>query len=219
MPPAVKKYSIKEVDVLITSINSLSGETEEAICKALGYNEGYIAQLRSREKADELPQVSPKFYNILSDYRDKALQKVNKMQGDWRQGNHNGTLSGSITIHDYRSEIEKKIAEIEARRLEAVARAEEIKEMYLDTKEEKRELLRIISENLTALLANSNKHLAYLEKILLVDRVDHETTMDSLDRLEHQPVGSNSKRAGTREVAASKNLRKKDKNNLGGVNR
>lgn len=77
MAQPVKKYSIKEVDVLITSINSLSGETEEAICKALGYNEGYISQLRSREKAEEEPQVSPKFYKTLSEYHKRTLQNAN----------------------------------------------------------------------------------------------------------------------------------------------
>jgi transcriptional regulator with XRE-family HTH domain len=127
--------------------------------------------------------------------------------------NHDGTpLSGSITVNDYKAEIEKRIAEIEARRRDAEA-------MYEDAKEDKKRLLNIIDANLTQLLTNSNKHLAYLEKILLVDRADHETIMDSQDRIEHQPVGSNARRAGMREVEAEKHLRKKGKKSQDGVSK
>lgn len=68
-PVVVKKYSIEDVDSLIESIKTSRPElTEEAICLELGRNEGYIAQLRSREKRDNTPQVSPKFIASLSQY-------------------------------------------------------------------------------------------------------------------------------------------------------
>jgi hypothetical protein len=41
--------------------------------------------------------------------------------------------------------------------------------------------------------------------------------MDSLDRIEHQPVGTNAKAAGKREVDAQARLRKKDKKSQDGA--
>lgn len=150
----------------------------------------------------------------IREYMSGKVETPPKKENGKLETEQNGTttLTGHMTIQDH-------IAIIEARRLEAVARAEEIKAMYNAVQQEKGVLYDIIKENLTQLMANSNKHLAYLEKILLVDRADHETTMDSLDRIEHQPVGSNAKRAGIRELDASKNLRKKGRKNLGGVNK
>lgn len=76
-PVVGRKYSIKEVDSLIESIKERMPElTEEAICAKLGRNEGYISQLRSREKATQEPQVSPKFMALLKQY-NATLQNAN----------------------------------------------------------------------------------------------------------------------------------------------
>src|SRR5689334_14253678 len=52
--------------------------TEEAICIELQRNEGYISQLRSREKAEGKPQVSPKFMQALAEYNAR-LQNANNI--------------------------------------------------------------------------------------------------------------------------------------------
>jgi hypothetical protein len=68
----VEKYLMKDIDPLIYSILDANKRlTEEGICQELKYNEGYISQLRSREKATGEPQVSLKFLNQL-----KTLQKA-----------------------------------------------------------------------------------------------------------------------------------------------
>lgn len=54
------------MDSLIESITEVDPSlTEEAIAVALKRTPGYISQLRSREKATGLPQVSPKFVDSL----------------------------------------------------------------------------------------------------------------------------------------------------------
>lgn len=74
----VRKYLTKEIEPLIKLIDERAGLTEEAICEGLGYNRGYISQLRSREKAGEGPQVSQKFFNLLNNYANgDLLQNAN----------------------------------------------------------------------------------------------------------------------------------------------
>jgi beta-lactam-binding protein with PASTA domain len=48
----VRDYSIEELDALINRIkqSGINGVTDESISKKAGYNEGYIAQTRSRGK-------------------------------------------------------------------------------------------------------------------------------------------------------------------------
>lgn len=191
--------------------------TQDDVAKKLGisqrayafYEDETNGRLPKRKRMEDLGKVLDIPIKTLLKLYSEGVEE-NPSTEEVPKQNGATVLTGSMTIQDH-------IAIIEARRLEAVARAEEIKAMYNAVQQEKGVLYDIIKENLTQLMANSNKHLAYLEKILLVDRADHETTMDSLDRIEHQPVGSNAKRAGKREFDASKNLRKKDKRSQGGV--
>lgn len=61
--------SKKEFEILLKSVISLNeGLTQEAVSLALGYNEGYISQMLSREK------VSEKFVNAM---KLKYLQNAN----------------------------------------------------------------------------------------------------------------------------------------------
>jgi hypothetical protein len=170
-----------------------------AISKATGYSKGNVSEWINKVKEPSENFIN-KFYAV---FYENSIGNSGAAQS-------NGTLTGSITVDDYKSEIEKRIAEIEARRRDAEA-------MYQDAKEEKKRLLNIIDANLTQLQINSKSTIAYLEKILLVDRADHETQMDSLDRIEHQPVGSNAKRAGKRELDEEARRRKRDKKNPSGV--
>lgn len=155
---------------------------------------------------------------VLTDSMVNSISSVYKVNRDWllygtgEKYGQNGTatetnghpLPGSITIQDYKESVEQRIAEIEARRRDAEA-------MYQDVKQEKGILYDLIKENLTQLLANSNETLKRLEKVLLFDRADHETIMNSQDRAEHLPRGTSTKAAGNLAVQKAKNLRKKGK--------
>jgi hypothetical protein len=196
MPSVVKKYSIKDVDVLITSINSLSGETEEAICKALGYNEGYIAQLRSREKSDEVPRVSPKFYNILSDYRDKAQQKANKMQGAPAE---TGATPDLPTLLSQLMQKQNQLMEMQNKILA----------------EQKEDLIDKVKE----IHVNSKSTIAYLQTILRVNRADDAVIMDNQDVQAGREVGSSAMQAGNLEIAAAQDQVKKDKKQKHGAHK
>lgn len=73
----IKKYSINDVDYLIESIKQADpGMTEERISQELGYNKGYITQMRSREDKEKKPKVSPKFYNQIKGFAE-TLQNAN----------------------------------------------------------------------------------------------------------------------------------------------
>lgn len=70
----VEKYLMKDVDPLINSILEADKRlTEEKICLELKYNEGYISQLRSREKTSGKPQVSLKFLNQLKTLHNATI--------------------------------------------------------------------------------------------------------------------------------------------------
>lgn len=87
----VEKYLMKDVDPLIESILKADKRlTEEKICLELKYNEGYISQLRSREKTSGKPQVSLKFLNQL-----KALHNATPGKQD---GASEGTLTEALAI-------------------------------------------------------------------------------------------------------------------------
>jgi hypothetical protein len=59
MKQKIGDSSINELETLLNSIMRDNKITEEAICKTVGYNEGYISQCRSRGK------VPAKFLNSL----------------------------------------------------------------------------------------------------------------------------------------------------------
>jgi hypothetical protein len=70
----VEKYLMKDIDPLITSILEADKKlTEELICAKLGYNDGYIAQCRSREKNSGEPQVTLKFKNQLKTLQNATI--------------------------------------------------------------------------------------------------------------------------------------------------
>jgi hypothetical protein len=137
-------------------------------------------------------------------------------------GNHNGATVAVIT--EGKTEItylERLLEKEEARRIEAqrdkdklltsnelLARALEklgtIYEKIADSTSKTK-------ESVTKILANSNEALDRLEKILVVDRSDHKVTLGSLDRLEHQPEGSNQKESNRIQLETEKRLRKQNK--------
>jgi len=125
----VEKFSIEDIEPLIMSIiDRYSNATEQWICTSLGYNEGYISQMRSREKKLKEPQVPLKFYNQLKNFR---LQNAN---------------SNSLTERD------ALVKEKEARRQDAERWAQISREDKEKAEREKDRLLTIIEKNLTRLL-------------------------------------------------------------------
>lgn len=130
----VEKYSIEDIDPLILSIlTKYENATEQWICASLGYNEGYISQMRSREKKHQEPQVPVKFYNQLKNFRL-----------------HNATSQDSQGR-------DALIQEKEARRQDAERWAQISREDKEKAEKEKDRLLTIIENNLTKLLEVSLK--------------------------------------------------------------
>lgn len=66
-----EEYSIDDLDNLIESIKKRTFLNEEQIATNLGYNEGYISQVRSRGK------VSGKFIRALKRAHPETLQNAN----------------------------------------------------------------------------------------------------------------------------------------------
>jgi hypothetical protein len=91
----VEKYLMKDVDPLINSILEADKRlTEEKICLELEYNEGYISQLRSREKTTGEPQVSMKFFNQLKTLHNATIHPARKQEGT----SEGGSLSEALEI-------------------------------------------------------------------------------------------------------------------------
>jgi hypothetical protein len=148
----VEKYSIEDIEPLIKDIIALyKGATEQWICKTLDYNEGYISQMRSREKREKLPQVPIKFYNQLKNFglhyatssKNESLGEskfeepfIEYVENKKRSADY---LAGRLDGKD------DEIKQIEARRRDMELRAEK-------AEKEKDRLLNIIEKNLTELL-------------------------------------------------------------------
>lgn len=91
----VEKYLMKDVDPLIDSILEADKRlTEEKICLKLKYNEGYISQLRSREKTTGKPQVSLKFLNQLKTLHNATVNPLAKPE----EAKEGGSLSEALAI-------------------------------------------------------------------------------------------------------------------------
>lgn len=176
-----EKYSIVEVEPLIKSILKVYPDlTEEGICLALGYNGGYISQLRSREKTTGEPQVSQKFYNQLQSF---SLQKANFKLLEFKP-----TLADNLSEYEVKEKLstgkEEYIKALLEEKDKAIKKAEEsalkMEAHYEDAKTDKEKLftqlsklqasfdetLKQISENLkeTAINLTQNRDLLALLK-------------------------------------------------------
>ncbi len=68
------------MDSLIESIiEANSGQNETKIALSLGYNAGYFAQLRSREKRGNGPQVSAKLMERIKQYKESLQNAKTKL--------------------------------------------------------------------------------------------------------------------------------------------
>lgn len=105
-----------------------------------------------------------------------------------------------VEAKDLTASYERIIEEKEARRLE--------------TKEWADRLLKIIENNLTALLTNSNTTLDRLSLVETIIRSDDTVIMNNQDRQSGNEVGTSAKEAGSRQIAADK-MRKGKGNQAG----
>jgi hypothetical protein len=103
-----EKFLMKDVQPLIDSILESDKQlTEELICTALGYNTGYIAQCRSREKTTKKPQVTQKFLNQLN-----TLQFAKKPnQTDSQPKNSLDPLSEALSVIKEQNEWLRKLVD------------------------------------------------------------------------------------------------------------
>jgi len=144
-PENVEKYSISDIEPLINAIiKKNAGATEQWICTTLKYNEGYISQMRSREKKHNEPQVPVKFYNQLKNFR---LQNATNDPGSDHEIKSKNSIEYMAGRLDGKEEV---IKQIEARRRDTELRAEK-------AEKESDRLLTIIEKNLTKLLEVSLK--------------------------------------------------------------
>ena len=197
-----EKVSIQEVEPLIKSILLNNDDlTEEGVCKALGYNEGYISQLRSRENKTGKPQVSQKFLNQLKSF---ALQNaryntsfqsgnvISEPQVEYNRMGISGTTNTGKGVFVKALELTASYERIiqEKERLIKLMETQAAK-----TEKEKDRLYSIIEQNLTALLKISDRIETNLQEakddldaIELSQRAEHSVMLDSLERhLEKKP--------------------------------
>jgi hypothetical protein len=139
---SVEKYSIDDIEPLILSIlDKYENATEQWICTTLKYNEGYISQMRSREKRYNKPQVPVKFYNQLKNFGLHNATSTKPAQGD------------------------PLLREKEARRQDAERWAQLAREDKEKAEKEKDRLLTIIETNLSKLLEVSLKLSSNLNEV------------------------------------------------------
>lgn len=112
-----------------------------------------------------------------------------------------------VEAKDLAASYERIIEEKEARRLEAREWAER-------AEKEKDRLLKIIENNLTALLTNSNTTLDRLSLVETIIRSDDTVIMNNQDLQIGNEIGTSAKAAGSRQLAADK-MRKGKGNQVG----
>ena len=136
-PGTAENISIEQIEPLLKSILKSQGLTEKQLCIELGYNRGYISQLRSREKTLGEPQISPKFHEKLKSY---SLQNAKNTTPEFEPniaddpvGNKNeGAFSkGMDAFNALLAEKDRAIKKAEERALKAEERALKAEEFAL----------------------------------------------------------------------------------------
>jgi hypothetical protein len=174
-PGTAEKISIEKIEPLLKSILDSQGLTEEQLCIKLEYNEGYISQLRSREKKFGKPQISPKFYKKLQLY---SLQNASDVTSEFGPNiaddpvaykNESAFSKGKDAFNALLAEKEKA----EERALKAEKLTKKMESHYNDAIKDKSKLFDIFSNSLkeisgilsdvTANLNQINQHLAQLK--------------------------------------------------------
>lgn len=165
-------------------------ESRQDVVDKLGISKGSFSEYyNGKEKASK-------------NFRTKFEEAFNIKLKDFEQdaSHHNYTLDGAGAIYTLKDYIELL--------REYKDKANSDKDRILTALEK----VASVTESINTIKSNSNETLKRLEKVLLFDRADHETIMNSQDRAEHLPPGTSKKAAGSLAVAKAKRLQKRDKN-------
>jgi len=162
-PGTAENISIEQIEPLLKSILKGQGLTERQLCIKLGYNRGYISQLRSREKKTGKPQISPKFHEKLKSY---SLQNAKKTSSEFEPniaddpvGNKNeGAFSkGMDAFNALLAEKDRAIKKAEERALKAEERALKAEEFASKLIDIISNSSKEMSRNLSDVAANLNQ--------------------------------------------------------------
>jgi hypothetical protein len=213
-----EKYLMADVEPLIDSILKANYNlTEELICLNLGYNGGYISQLRSREKATGEPQVSQKFFNQLKNFGlqnanynldESPLNLVKEPDVEYGVKGKSSTGKDAI-INALLEEKDRAIKKAEESALKAEEVARKMELHYEDAKADKDKLfkaldklqttfdetLRQISENIKDAAINLKSNHDHLLAISRTVRANDAEILEGLDHLEGNTAGTRQKRS------------------------
>jgi transcriptional regulator with XRE-family HTH domain len=182
----IKRSTYQYWETSTPSINKV-----KAVAKALGFDENYFF-VTTEEPAKE------------EQGNDEYLVNQNNTNNEKHGAHVPGVILNGQAIlveaKELTASYERILEEKEARRIEAKERAER-------AEKETDKLLAIIEKNLTALLTNSNATLDRLSLVETIIRSDDTVILNNQDLQNGKKVGTSSKEAGNRQLAADK-LRK-----------
>lgn len=197
----------------IKLIRELSGLTQAQFAKLIKTN---LSNLKTYENTNVKPKAFVTF-NVsliagvpIEDMENKKLKAGDiKIDRKWLDDLERvEKVEKSIAAGEFERtgvSYERLIEQIEARRLEA-------KEWAERAEAEKKELLSIIKDNLTALLSNSAEVKGNMADAIIEMQSEHRAIMDTLDKIAKQPVGTTVGRADILEDAAQEGRKKTRRN-------
>lgn len=210
----------------IKLIRGLTGLTQHLFAKLIKSKESNVKTYETTEVQCKdflvLKEITDVAGISLDDLKNKFLEakdvKINlKMVDKVKGGNEANTIVSEPEV-EYKTEprntadfLAGRLAEkdltmtqVEKRIQDAFAFAQKMEDYYLDSKKEKDRLLKIIEDNLTALLTNSNTTLDRLSVVETIVRSDDTVIMNNQDLMSGKEVGTSAKEAGSRQLAADK---------------
>lgn len=160
------------------------GPTIGEIAANAGLNRSYLSSFINQAESKPVTKVMlRKLRNAYPAY----FAETNKSNDQHATKDSNTDNQAIIIDHSLFLQL---IAEKEARRLDAEEKAKQAREDLMDAKEEKKELLAIIKENLTALQISSAKNQEYLIKIWDEQTSDDLVMMNNDDLAAGNPEGT-----------------------------
>lgn len=179
---------------IIEQMGKNGGPTIGEIAANAGLNRSYLSTFINLDKSKPVTKVMlRKLRNAYPAY----FGETNKSNDQFAIKDSNTDNQAIIIDHSLFLQL---IAEKEARRLDAEEKAKQAREDLMDAKEEKKELLAIIKENLTALQISSAKNQEYLVKIYDEQTSDDLVMMDNQDVLVKNPKGTSAEKSGKYQV-------------------
>jgi hypothetical protein len=191
----------RELQYIIEEIKKKEKTDLQEIARSVGKNRSYLSKLINSEDEREITKA------LLRDFKEVypayfVISNKNNTSANG-QTSRNYILDGTSTIYtlsDYINLLRESKDTANADKERILAALERVASVV---------------ESINTIKINSNETLKRLEKILVVDRSDHKVTLASLDRLEHQPEGSNQKESNKSQLAIEKRLRNQNKDKSG----